>query len=219
MLETAFILAAGLGTRMRPLTEDSAKPLLHFRGERLIERHLRKLADAGFRRAVINTSWHGQQLRQIVGDGSRYGITVHYSCEDNHPLETASGLARASSLLGDTPFLLVNGDIWTDFDLSRFRQTASGIVIVLVDNPLHHPSGDFALNQDQQVQPPDGLSQMLTYAGIGVFDNAFVASSAKTGSKLGDKLRQAADQGTLKGTYHPGTWYDIGTPKALKDNL
>ena len=219
MLDTAFILAAGLGTRMRPLTEDSAKPLLHFRGERLIERHLRKLTDAGFQRAVINTSWHGQQLRQIVGDGSRYGIAVHYSCEDNSPLETASGLARASSLLGDTPFLLINGDIWTDFDLSRFRQNASGNVIVLVDNPPHHPSGDFALNQDQQVQPSGGQGQKLTYAGIGVFDNAFVASSATSGSKLGDKLRQAANQGTLKGMYHPGTWYDVGTPTALKHSL
>lgn len=217
MLDTAFILAAGLGTRMRPLTEDCAKPLLHFRGERLIERHLRNLADVGFQRAVINISWHSQQLRQIVGDGSRYGIAVHYSCEDNSPLETASGIARASSLVGDTHFLLINGDIWTDFDMGRFRHSATTPFIVLVDNPPHHPSGDFALTQDQLVHVSG--AQKLTYAGIGVFDSAFVASSATTGSKLGDKLRQAANQGTLKGTYHVGTWYDIGTPKALKDNL
>lgn len=216
MLDTAFILAAGLGTRMRPLTENSAKPLLHFRGERLIERHLRNLAEAGFQRAVVNTSWHGRQLRQIVGDGSRYGLAVYYSCEDNNPLETASGLARASSLVGDAPFLLINGDIWTDIDLGRFRQSATTPFIVLVDNPPHHPSGDFALTPDQRVHTSG--AQKLTYAGIGVFDSAFVESSATNGSKLGDKLRQTADQGTLQGTYHSGIWYDIGTPAALKDN-
>lgn len=215
MLDTAFILAAGLGTRMRPLTEHSAKPLLHFRGERLIERHLRRLSDAGFQHAIINCSWHGQLLRQMLGDGSRYGLSIQYSCEDKAPLETASGIARAAALIGSNPFLLLNGDIWTDINLQKLRSTTHKACIVLVENPAHNPRGDFALNDSNQVRVSG--KKMLTYAGIGIFTTRFVKTSALTGERLGNTLRAAAERGTLRGITHNCEWFDIGTPLALSN--
>ena len=212
MLNTAFILAAGLGSRMRPLTAHCAKPLLHFRGERLIERHLHRLSAAGFQHVIINCSWQSQLLRQVLGDGKRYGISILYSCEDSTPLETASGIARATDLLQENAFLLINGDIWTDLDLGKIRLCANCPHIVLVDNPPHNPAGDFALIGEKVQNSGDTT---LTYAGVGIINSQLVQGSASTGAKLGDSLRMAAKQSRLTGLHHQGEWYDVGTPAAL----
>lgn len=216
-MNTALILAAGLGTRMRPLTDHTAKPLLHYHAERLIERHLRLLSAAGFSRAVINVSWQGKQLRQLIGDGNKFGIQVLYSCEDDSPLETASGIARASTLIGDTRFALINGDIWTDLEYKRLRETEYDPSIVLVENPPHNPQGDFAIDKDQQVS--NCGENMLTYAGIGVFNCSLVQSASNAGSKLAAALRLAAKQNALRGIVHKGIWVDVGSPSALKSQV
>jgi len=192
---------------MRPLTEHCAKPLLHFRGERLIERHLRQLAAAGFERVIINCSWHGQLLRTLLGDGSAYGLQIRYSCEGDTPIETASGIARAAELLGNEPFLLLNGDIWTDLPLAPLRS------LQLVDNPPHNPTGDFSLVNDLA---SNGDSERLTYAGIAVLSADFVARDASSGAKFGDTLRRAADTQQLMAKHHTGAWFDIGTPAAIR---
>lgn len=213
-MNTALVLAAGLGTRMRPLTQQTAKPLLHFRGERLLERHLRRLAASGYTRAVINTSWCGRQLRQRVGDGSRYGLDAVYSCEGETPLETASGIARAAPLLPENEFLLVNGDIWTDLDFSLLRTQASTPCIVLVPNPCHNRQGDFALSPAGKVRNTG--ADKVTYSGVARLDKRAFTDVARSGGRLGDNLRQWAEHDVLSGRLHRGEWYDVGTPQALR---
>lgn len=214
MLKTAFILAAGLGTRMRPLTNHTAKPLLYYKGERLIERHLHRLAAVGFENVVINCSWSDQQLRLLLGDGRKFGIHIQYSCEDNSPLETASGLLRATELLERRPFLLINGDIWTNLDLQILYTSLKSPGIVLVDNPPHNPAGDFALSDQGKVEICG--HRKLTYAGIGVFTSPFIQNSAESGESLGDTLRTASSKLTLHGYHYSGTWLDIGSPSSIR---
>ncbi len=214
MLDTAFILAAGMGTRMRPLTHYTAKPLLHFRGEKLIERHLRRLADAQIKQVLINCSWHNKQLRQQLGDGQRYGLDIVYSCEDNTPLETAGGISRASDLLGDKSFLLINGDIWTDLDLGAFHQNHCSPSIVLTSNPPHNPEGDFSITDDGYLRNTG--TEKLTYAGVGILNCQLLPQTTHTTAKLADTLRSLAKQGELKGYEQTGEWFDIGRPTALQ---
>ena len=145
----AMILAAGKGERMRPLTLTTPKPLVRAGGVPLIEYHLRALAAAGFTDIVINHAWLGQQIEDYLGDGSRYGVSIQYSAE-GEPLETGGGIFRALPLLGDEAFLVVNGDIWTDYDFSVLHPSITGLAhLVLADNPAHHPTGDFSLIGDQ----------------------------------------------------------------------
>ena len=140
-----MILAAGYGKRMRPLTDHTPKPLLQAGGKALIEYHIEKLRDGGIDSLVINTGWLGDRLAATLGDGRRFGIPIVYSHEGT-PLETAGGIRRALPLLGDAPFVLVNGDIWTDFDLSRLvTERPDPVHLVLVDNPDHHPGGEAKL--------------------------------------------------------------------------
>ncbi len=222
MLNTAFILAAGLGNRMRPLTEHCAKPTLYYQGERLIERHLRRLSVAGFRHAVINCYWQGQQLRQLLGDGSTYGLGISYSCEDSAPLETASGIARAARQLGNAPFLLVNGDIWTDFDF-RMAQQVQGAThhskthVFLTANPPHNTSGDFGLDASGYVR--NTAKVRFTYTGMSIFDISLLQGAEQSGAKLADIFRRCAAKGELQGSMLNAQWLDIGHPAVITQQL
>ena len=208
----AMILAAGKGERMRPLTLTKPKPLLAVGGKRLIEYHLLALAQAGFGEVVINHAWLGQQIEDYLGDGARYGLAIEYSREAE-PLETGGGIRHALPLLGKEPFLVVNGDIWTDYDFTQLRGPLAGQAhLVLVDNPAHHPDGDFTLVEGQVRDQPG-----LTYSGIAVLDPSLFDDQGDTAFKLAPLLRRAMAVGQVTGEHHRGHWIDVGTPQRLAD--
>ena len=222
----ALILAAGLGERMRPLTDATPKPLLVAGGKPLIEWHIGKLAAMGIRDVIVNTSWLADQFPQRLGDGSRWNLRLHYSYEGSTPLETGGGIRNALALLGDAPFAAVNGDIWTDYDFSSLPREPEGDAhLVLVDNPPQHPIGDFALRDDGRVAS-DGAAK-LTFAGIGVYrralfdgwrdivGNAPGADDVPPRFKLAPLLRAAMVRGAVTGEHHRGRWTDVGTPQRL----
>ncbi|MFC3609438.1 N-acetylmuramate alpha-1-phosphate uridylyltransferase MurU [Stutzerimonas tarimensis] len=210
----AMILAAGKGERMRPLTLHTPKPLIRAAGVPLIEYHVRALAAAGFRELVINHAWLGEQIAAYLGDGARFGVEISYSPEAE-PLETGGGIRRALPLLGEAPFLVVNGDIWTDCDFAGLRRPLAGLAhLLLVDNPAHHPQGDFHL---QQGRVDDGGQPRLTYSGIGVFSPALFAGTGEGAFKLAPLLRRAMAEGRVSGERHAGRWVDVGTLERLAE--
>lgn len=223
----ALIFAAGLGERMRPLTDTTPKPLLAVGGKRLIEWHLEKLAALGIEDVVINTSWLAEQFPATLGDGAHWGLRIAYSYEGATPLETGGGMWNALPLLGDAPFLLVNGDVWTDFDFARLPREPDGLAhLVMVDRPLQATHGDFALDDDGLVRA-DG-EQRLTYSGIGVyrpqlFDGwrNIVTTPAIVDGKpkfpLAPLLRAHMGEGLIRGEHHRGRWTDVGTPQRLAE--
>ncbi len=217
----AMILAAGRGERMRPLTDETPKPLLAAGGKPLIVWHLERLAAAGFRDIVINHAHLGEQIESALGDGAKWGLSIRYSPEPPGALETAGGIAKALPMLGDRPFLVVNGDIYCDFDFARFpRSQAAGrspaAHLVMVANPSHHSGGDFSLD-GQRVICARG-EHTLTYAGIGVFSPSFFAE-VRPGAvmKLRPLLDAAIEAGTLSGEPFAGRWVDVGTPQRLAE--
>ncbi|UCV07518.1 N-acetylmuramate alpha-1-phosphate uridylyltransferase MurU [Dechloromonas denitrificans] len=213
----AFILAAGRGERMRPLTDHTPKPLLQAGGKPLIVWHLERLAAAGFREIVINHAHLGEQIEAALGDGSVWGLSIRYSPEPPGALETAGGIANALPLLGDAPFLVVNGDIYCDWDFTRSSQLIDRPAhLVMVANPAHHSGGDFALDGERVVFAQG--EQTLTYAGIAVFSPAFFADVPRgTVMKLRPLLDAAIAAGTLSGERHAGRWVDVGTPQRLAE--
>lgn len=213
----AMILAAGRGERMRPLTDHTPKPLLVAGGKPLIVWHLERLAAAGFRYIVINHAHLGEQIEQALGDGAKWGVRIAYSPEPPGALETAGGIATALPLLGDTPFLVVNGDIYCDVDFGRFsRSTVAGAHLVMVANPAHHAGGDFSLDGERVIRAYG--EQTLTYAGIGIFSPAFFAGvQPGTIMKLRPLLDAAIAAGTLTGERFAGRWVDVGTPQRLAE--
>jgi MurNAc alpha-1-phosphate uridylyltransferase len=213
----AFILAAGRGERMRPLTDHTPKPLLPVGGKPLIAWHLERLAAAGFTEVVINHAHLGEKIEGALGDGSQWGLRIRYSPEPPGALETAGGIANALPLLGDEPFLVVNGDIWCDWDFARARRlTATGAHLVMVANPAHHAGGDFSLD-GERITFARG-EETLTYAGIAVFSPSFFADVPR-GSvmKLYPLLAAAITAGTLTGERFDGRWVDVGTPQRLAE--
>ncbi len=220
----ALIFAAGLGERMRPLTAHTPKPLLSVGGKPLIVWHLEKLAAMGIRDVVINISWLAGQFPQTLGDGERWGLRLHWSHEGPAPLETGGGMLHARPLLGEDPFLLVNGDIWTDYDFTRLPSEPTGLAhLVLVDPPAHKTHGDFALDDDGFVRT-EGPRQ-LTYAGLGVYRPALLDDwRAIIGDAAGDPprfmlaplLRAHMPEGAVTGEYWSGRWTDVGTPERLR---
>ena len=213
----AMILSAGRGERMRPLTDTLPKPLLQVGGKPLIVWHLERLAASGFRDVVINHAHLGEQIEAALGDGAAFGLRLRYSPEPPGALETAGGIAHALPLLGNAPFLVVNGDIWCDWDFSRaFALSEQHAHLVLVDNPPEHPGGDFCLD-GTQVRFAGALPrQALTYAGTGVFSPDFFAGiPAGAVMKLRPLLDAGIAAGTVTGEYHAGDWRDIGTPERL----
>ncbi len=210
----AMILAAGRGERMRPLTDSTPKPLLRVAGRPLIEHHIAALREAGFRDLVINHAWLGEQIVAQLGDGSRLGVRIAYSAEPEGALETGGGIRQALPLLDGDAFLVVNGDIWTDFPYARLKQAPRGLAhLVLVDNPPHHPGGDFSLAHGRV---SDGGGQALTFSGIGVYRPELFASHAPGRFALAPLLRAAMHDGQVSGEHYRGGWTDVGTPQRLE---
>ena len=213
-----MILAAGRGERMRPLTDTTPKPLLKVAGQSLIEYHLGNIQRAGITEVVINHAWLGEQIESTLGDGGRYGLHIEYSRE-GEALETAGGIQKALSLLGDDVFIAINGDIWTDYALSNLPSEPRGLAhLVLVDNPPQHPEGDFMLQDGQLL--PEG-SDCLTFSGIGLYRPELFAELKPGKSPLAPLLRKAMASGQVSGEHHQGQWFDIGTPERLEalDNM
>jgi MurNAc alpha-1-phosphate uridylyltransferase len=209
----AMVLAAGRGERLRPLTDHTPKPMLQVRGQPLIHRHLAALARAGVGEVVINLSWLGASIREGVGTGERFGLRVHYSQEPPGALEAGGGIFQALPLLGPGPFLVVNGDTYTDVDFARLRIGAEALAhLVLVPNPEHHPRGDFVL-QGREVR--EGAAPRLTYAGIGVYRPELFSGCVAGRFPLLPLLRAAIAERRLTGERYDGRWVDVGSAERL----
>jgi MurNAc alpha-1-phosphate uridylyltransferase len=227
----ALIFAAGLGERMRPLTDSTPKPLLVVGGKPLIAWHLEKLAAIGVREVVVNISWLADRFPPTLGDGTRWGLRIAYSHEGPVPLETGGGMHHALPLLCDdtsAPFIAINGDIWTDFDFARLpREPAGDAHLVLVDNPPHNPRGDFALAANGHVA--GNGDARLTFAGIGVYRPALFddwrgvigdapgVDASPPRFRLAPLLRAAMARGRVSGERLGGRWTDVGTPARLAE--
>lgn len=225
----ALIFAAGRGERMRPLTDTTPKPLLEVDGKPLIVRHLKKLAAIGVRDVVINTSHLAEQFPDALGDGARWGLRIHYVFEGAEPLETGGGMLHALPLLGDAPFIAISGDVVTDFDLAALPAATHGLAhLVLVNNPPHHPDGDFLLDSQGHITTePTSTTQNLTFAGIGIFrpqlldDWRTIIGATPNAAldpprfRLAPLLHAAASRDQLTGQHHQGAWTDVGTPERL----
>jgi MurNAc alpha-1-phosphate uridylyltransferase len=210
-----MVLAAGRGERMRPLTDSTPKPLLKVGSQMLIERHLLALAAAGVREVVVNLSWLGELIRATLGDGSRWGVTLHYSEEGPVPLETGGGIFQALPRLGPEPFLVVNGDILTDLPFAGLRLPADAKGhLVLVDNPAHHARGDFTLEGDRVALPG---KKSLTFSGIALYRPEFFAGCRAGRFPLLPLFKRAIAAGELSGEHYAGQWNDVGTPQRLAE--
>ena len=208
-----MVLAAGRGERMRPLTDAMPKPLVPVGGRPLIAWHLAALARAGIQEVVVNLSWLGERLRTALGDGSAFGVKIHYSDEGPVPLETGGGIFRALPLLGPEPFLVVNGDIWTDLDLAAPAVEPDALAhLVLVPNPVHHPRGDFGLESGRVLE--DG-AERFTFSGVAVYRPEFFAGCSDGRFPLLPLFRRAIAAGRLGGSLYRGQWSDVGTPERL----
>ena len=215
----AMILAAGRGERMRPLTDTTPKPLLLAGGKPLIEWHLERLAASGFHEIVINHAHLGTQIEAALGNGSRFGLHIEYSPEPPGALETAGGIAHALPLLGKDSFLVVNGDVWCDWDFSRAHQlTTKHAHLVFVSNPPQHAGGDFCLDGETVRYASSGIGPTLTYAGTGVFSPDFFAAVPNGAvMKMRPLLDAAIARTIVSGEHHGGRWVDVGTPQRLTE--
>ena len=211
----AMILAAGRGERLRPLTDRVPKPLVEICGKPLIEHHMENLAAAGFRDIVINQGHLGDQLRQTIGDGSRWEVTIHWSDEQPSALETGGGIFQALPMLGPAPFLVVNGDIWTTYPVEKLRAVKCDWAhLVLIPNPKHHPLGDFAL-EGARVRN-DG-AQKVTFSGIAVYHPRFFARCVPGKFSVVPLMRAAIDAHIVTGELFNGPWGDVGTLERLQE--
>ncbi len=221
----AMILAAGRGERMRPLTDTTPKPLLKVGGKPLIVWHVEKLVAAGLTHIIINHAWLGQQIEQTLGDGSQFGAHISYSPEAQ-ALETAGGIVQALPFFQDQPFLVINGDIWCDWNIDDAIEQANAMQhggllawLLLADNPEHHPKGDFTLDANKRVYEPSQspTTTSLTFTGIGVYQpSLFQHLKRGQPAPLAPLLRQAMQQGLVSGQRHTGRWTDVGTPARLQ---
>lgn len=218
-----MILAAGLGERMRPLTDHTPKPLLMAGGKPLIVWQMERLKAAGFTDMVINHAHLGQKLEDELGDGHRLGVRIAWSREPE-PLETAGGIATALAHLGDGPFVVTNGDVYVDFDYACLATVLEDMAanpghlahLVLVDNPPHHPQGDFALDNGKVAEPPTHAIGRLTFSGIGCYrPELFAGIAPLTKAKLAPLLQAAMARGQVTGEHFAGRWEDVGTPERL----
>ena len=232
-----MILAAGLGKRMLPLTEHTPKPLLPVAGKPLISHHLEHLQRAGFNQVVINTAHLGEQIEATLGDGEKFGLSIRYSHEEQ-PLETAGGIIKALPLLGEQPFLVINGDVWSDLPLAalkscgRFFENNHLAHLVLVNNPPHHPEGDFILDAGNALGGSDdafllknkalssksgAVEKAYTFSGISVLSPELFDGCPLGSLALAPLLRNAIEDGQVSGSLYQGSWCDVGTPKRLKE--
>lgn len=211
----AMILAAGRGERLRPLTDETPKPLIKVAGRSLIEYHIENLATAGIKEIIINTAWLAEKIHQQLGDGSNYGVSIKYS-DEGTAMETAGGIINALPLLGSEPFLVVNGDICCDFDFSSLDALREGIQahLILVENPVHNSAGDFSLH--------NGLiknfgNPMYTFSGIGIYSTDFFAGQQSGISPLAPLIRSKCEDNLVSGQLHIGRWTDVGTIERLQE--
>ena len=212
----AMILAAGLGTRMRPLTLHTPKPLVPVNGQPLIVYHIEKLAKAGIKNLVINHAWLGEQIEAYLGDGSRWGVDITYSRE-GEPLETGGGIFKVLQLLSphNEPFIVVNGDILSSLDYQALLSVKTDLAhLVMVDNPAHNPNGDFALDVSGMLAE---VGTRLTFSGISVLTASLFKECEAGAFPLGGLLRQAIKTGRVSAQHHKGYWVDVGTYERLAD--
>ena len=214
-----MLLAAGRGERMRPLTDHTPKPLLQAGGKSLIVWHIENMARAGIRDLVINHAYLGHQIETALGDGGQFGVRIRYSAE-NLVLETAGGIANALPLLGDAPFAVINSDIYCDYDFAQLPERAAALNasgdtthLVLVNNPAHHPNGDFGLISDRVVNN----ASALTFSGIGIYQPGLFANIPRgTVAPLAPLLRAQITLDKVSGEHYRGHWLDVGTPQRLE---
>ena len=210
----AMILAAGRGERLRPVTDTTPKPLIEVGGKPLIEHHIQALAAAGFREIVINQGHLGDQLPQIIGDGSRWNISIRWSDEQPEALETGGGIHKALPLLGLTPFLVVNGDVWTDYPFTRLRAIkCSWAHLVMIPNPPQHPAGDFCLQYGRIRKVGESK---LTFSGIGVYHPRLFDGCTAGKFSVVPLLHAAMEKQFVTGEQYQGVWEDIGTLERLE---
>jgi MurNAc alpha-1-phosphate uridylyltransferase len=208
----AMILAAGRGERMRPLTDATPKPLLEVGGKPLVQYHIENLAAAGVREIVINLAWLGAKLREAIGDGTRFGVRIDYSDEGDAALETGGGICKALPLLGSEPFIVVSGDIWTQFPFESLRLDSGDVAhLVLVPNPEFHAQGDFGLADARVTES----GPRYTYANIGIFAPEFFAGRKPERFPLGPLIREWIGRGKVSGEIYEGPWHNVGTPRQL----
>jgi MurNAc alpha-1-phosphate uridylyltransferase len=213
-MNKVMILAAGRGERMRPLSDTVPKPLLAAGGKPLIVHLVESLARSGFCEIVVNYSHLGEQIVDYLGDGDRYGVRLAYSHEEGGGLETGGGIFKALPSIDTDPFVVVNGDIWTDYPFDQLPQRLDGLAhLVLVDNPPQHPQGDFFLHGAKVLVEGE---PRLTFSGIGVYARALFAECRPGKFPLTPLLRAAIAQGLVSGEHYTGRWRDVGTPERLK---
>ena len=214
----AMILAAGMGNRMRPLTLHTPKPLLEVGGKPLIVWHIEKLQKMGVQEIVINTAWLGEKLADALGDGSQFGVKILWSHE-GEGLETAGGIINALPLLGNEPFILVNGDVWTTMDFAPLLnvQLQDDLAhLVLVENPVQHPQGDFILAANKAYTFEQARSgENLTYSGVAVMHPQMFNGLVSGKRPLAPLLKQAMQQEKISAQKLQGVWVDVGTPERL----
>jgi len=209
----AMILAAGRGDRLRPLTDELPKPLVEVAGKPLIEYHLEALARAGFREVVINQGHLGDLLPEMLGNGSRWGVNIHWSDEQPEALETGGGIFKALPLLGSAPFLVINGDLWTDYPFARLRAVKCDWAhLVMVPNPSHNPVGDFALAGARIRETGD---RKLTFSGMAVYNPRLFDGCQPGKFSVVPLVRLAMENHLVTGEEFQGDWNDIGTLERL----
>jgi len=223
LITQAMILAAGKGTRLRPLTLETPKPLVEVGGQPLIVWHIKALQAAGITDITINVSWLADKLMDTLGDGAQYGVNLHWSVEDDEPLETAGGIFQAlqTGKLRDEPFILVNSDVWTTYDFAQLQDyTLSAdqrAHLLLIDNPDHNDSGDFAINNGLASENPIGDADKYTFAGISVMSPRLVDGLVSgQPAALGPLLRQAMIKFQITAEVITDNWIDVGTPERLE---
>ena len=214
----AMILAAGRGERLRPLTDTTPKPLIEVGGQTLIERHLQKLALAGFREVVINLDHLGDLIREALGDGSTWGLNIQYSQEPQGALDTGGGIFNALPLLGDSPFAVINGDVYSDYPLARLRAIkCSQAHLILVPNPDHNPAGDFVLQGGYIKQANTSATEpSTTFSGISVYHPRFFDAAQEGRFSVVPLLFEAGKRQQLTGEIYRGNWHDIGSMERLE---
>jgi len=221
MTRKAMILAAGLGQRMRPLTDTLPKPMLSVGGKPLLQHHLEALAKVGVEEVIINLAYLGEKIREFAGQGADFGLSVKYS-EEPEPLETAGALVQALPLLGDQPFLLINGDVWTDYPLKKLSSydlhDDEDAHLVLVPNPEFHSAGDFSPDTEGRLQNDPNLEK-FTFAGISLIHPRLINTYPNKRLKfpLGEVLRFGITQNRVSAEVYSGKWSDVGTPERLVD--
>ncbi len=211
----AMILAAGRGERLRPLTDSTPKPLIEVAGKPLIHYHLEKLQQLGIKEVVINQGWLAEQLPTQLGDGRQWGLKIHYSFEGWPCLDTGGGIYKALPHFGYAPFLLINGDVWSEYDLQQLPNDLGdkAAYLILVDNPPHNPKGDFGLDKGK-LSP--GFAPRLTYSGMGLYHARLFEHIDTTRFSLAPVLQAAMQQGLVSGEHSRAYWQDVGTLERLQ---